>query len=91
MKLGIIAAMSEELDLLLQDMKLKQKQTIANITFNEGTLFDKDVVAVVCGIGKVNAAICTQILITSFGKHWTRSSNSKINYDTTQRRCVGKE
>lgn len=67
MKLGIIAAMSEELDLLLQDMKLKQKQTIANITFNEGTLFDKDVVAVVCGIGKVNAAICTQILITSFG------------------------
>ena len=66
MKLGIIAAMSEELDLLLQDMKLKQKQTIANITFNEGTLFGKDVVAVVCGIGKVNAAICTQILITSF-------------------------
>lgn len=66
MKLGIIAAMSEELDLLLQDMQLTNKQTIANITFNEGTLFGKDVVAVVCGIGKVNAAICTQILITSF-------------------------
>ncbi|MBU5488134.1 5'-methylthioadenosine/adenosylhomocysteine nucleosidase [Clostridium sp. MSJ-8] len=66
MKLGIIAAMSEELDLLLQDMQLTNKQNIANITFNEGTLFGKDVVAVVCGIGKVNAAICTQILITSF-------------------------
>ena len=66
MKLGIIAAMSEELDLLLQDMKLKQKQTIANITFNEGTLFGKDVVAVVCGIGKVNAAVCTQILASEY-------------------------
>lgn len=66
MKLGIIAAMSEELELLLKDMELKSKKTIANITFNEGTLFGKDVVAVVCGIGKVNAAICTQILASEY-------------------------
>lgn len=66
MILGIIAAMSEELDLILNDMELKSKKTIANLTFNEGKLFGKDVVAVVCGIGKVNAAICTQILISEF-------------------------
>ena len=66
MVLGIIAAMSEELELLLQDMELKSKKTIANITFNEGKLFGKDVVAVVCGIGKVNAAICTQILASTY-------------------------
>lgn len=66
MILGIIAAMSEELDLLLNDMELKSKKTIANLTFNEGTLFGKEVVAVVCGIGKVNASICTQILISEF-------------------------
>lgn len=66
MVLGIIAAMSEELELILQDMKLKNKKTVANLTFNEGTLYDKNVVAVVCGIGKVNAAICTQILISEF-------------------------
>lgn len=66
MVLGIIAAMSEELELLLQDMELKSKKTIANITFNEGNLFGTDVVAVVCGIGKVNAAICTQILASTY-------------------------
>lgn len=66
MVLGIIAAMSEELELILQDMKLKNKKTVANLTFNEGTLYNKNVVAVVCGIGKVNAAICTQILISEF-------------------------
>ena len=66
MSLGIIAAMSEELELLLEDMELSSTKTIANITFNEGKLFGKDVVAVVCGIGKVNAAICTQILASNF-------------------------
>lgn len=66
MVLGIIAAMSEELELLLQDMELKNKKTIANITFNEGKLLGKDVVAVVCGIGKVNAAICAQILASTY-------------------------
>ena len=66
MVLGIIAAMSEELELLLQDMELKSKKTIANITFNEGNLFGTDVVTVVCGIGKVNAAICTQILASTY-------------------------
>lgn len=66
MVLGIIAAMSEELELILSDMELKNKKTVANLTFNEGTLFGKNVVAVVCGIGKVNAAICTQILISEF-------------------------
>lgn len=66
MVLGIIAAMNEELELLLQDMELKSTKTIANITFNEGKLFGKDVVAVVCGIGKVNAAICTQILASIY-------------------------
>lgn len=66
MILGIIAAMNEELEPLLKDMELKTKTTIANITFNEGTVYGKEVVAVVCGIGKVNAAICTQILASIY-------------------------
>ena len=66
MILGIIAAMSEELEPLLNDMELKAKKTIANITFNEGNVYGQDVVAVVCGIGKVNAAICTQILASIY-------------------------
>jgi adenosylhomocysteine nucleosidase len=66
MTLGIIAAMSEELEILLKDMSLEEKKVKANMTFNKGKLWGKDVVAVVCGIGKVNAAICTQILASEY-------------------------
>lgn len=63
---GIIGAMSEELEILLKDMDLTEKVTKANMTFNKGTLWGKEVVAVVCGIGKVNAAVCTQILVSEY-------------------------
>lgn len=66
MVFGIIAAMSEELEILLKDMDLEDKKVKANMTFNKGKLWGKDVVAVVCGIGKVNAAICTQILASEY-------------------------
>jgi len=67
MIIGIIAAMNEELEILHSDMSLEEKKVKANMTFNKGKLWGKDVVAVVCGIGKVNAAICTQILASEFG------------------------
>ena len=66
MTLGIIAAMSEELEILLKDMEVKSKETKANMTFHQGTLLGQEVVAVVCGIGKVNAAVCTQILASEY-------------------------
>ena len=66
MILGIISAMSEELELLLTDMNLENKITKANMTFHQGKLWGKDVVAVVSGIGKVNAAVCAQILISEY-------------------------
>lgn len=66
MTLGIIGAMSEELEILLDDMDLQEQKIIANMSFSKGTLWGKNVVAVVCGIGKVNAAICTQILISEY-------------------------
>ena len=52
MILGIIGAMSEELEILLKDMKLEEKKTVGNMTFNKGVLWNQEVVAVVCGIGK---------------------------------------
>lgn len=66
MKLGIIAAMNEELKPLLNEMSLEKTETIANITFNEGILNGKKIIAAVCGIGKVNAAICTQIICSIY-------------------------
>ncbi|MDU1605476.1 MAG: 5'-methylthioadenosine/adenosylhomocysteine nucleosidase [Clostridium sp.] len=58
MTIGIIAAMAEELEILLKDLSLEQKKEKANMTFHKGKLYGQDVVAVVCGIGKVNSAVC---------------------------------
>lgn len=65
MNIGIIGAMDEELKLLLSEMEL-EKEEKANMTFNSGKLMGKNVVVVRCGIGKVNAAICTQVLADDF-------------------------
>ena len=66
MVLGIISAMSEELEILINEMTIEEKVTKANMTFHKGTLGNKNIIAVVCGIGKVNAAVCTQILVSEY-------------------------
>lgn len=66
MTIGIIAAMAEELEILLKDLALEEKKERANMVFHKGTINGKNVVAVVCGIGKVNSAICTQVLISEY-------------------------
>lgn len=62
MKLGIIGAMEQEVETLLEQMENKSDATVAGSTFYEGKLSGLDVVVVQCGIGKVNAALCVQIL-----------------------------
>ena len=66
MKLGIIGAMEIEVESLvrkLQDPMITEK---AGSAFYEGTLQGMKVVVVRCGIGKVNAALCVQILCDCF-------------------------
>lgn len=65
--IGIIGAMDEEVSILLELMDIKQTVNKASLEFNRGILEGKDVVLVKCGIGKVNAALCAQILISEFG------------------------
>lgn len=66
-KLGIIGAMELEVETLLAQMENKSAEVVAGSTFYEGQLSGLDVVVVQCGIGKVNAALCVQILCTKFG------------------------
>ena len=66
-KLGIIGAMQEEVETLLERMENRNTETKAGSTFHTGTLSSLDVVVVQCGIGKVNAAVCTQILCDCYG------------------------
>ncbi|WP_368487858.1 5'-methylthioadenosine/adenosylhomocysteine nucleosidase [Clostridium sp. BJN0013] len=66
MIIGIIGAMDEELKIILSELKLHKTELKANMEFNSGKLYGKDIVVVRSGIGKVNAAVCTQILIDDF-------------------------
>ena len=62
-RIGIIGAMEEEVNIIkgkLEEVKVRQ---IAGMDFHEGCLKGKPVVVVHSGIGKVNGAICTQILV----------------------------
>lgn len=67
MKLGIIGAMQIEVEILLSKLENKEEKAIAGSTVYEGKLEGLPVAIVQCGIGKVNAAICTQILCDCFG------------------------
>ena len=64
--LGIIGAMIEEVLHLKEAMEDVEIRTIATMDFYQGRLKGLDVVVVRSGIGKVNAAICTQILIDQY-------------------------
>ena len=66
-KLGIIGAMEEEVETLLQLMAEKQETKKAGSIFYDGILEGLSVTVVQCGVGKVNAAMCTQILCDCFG------------------------
>lgn len=66
-KLGIIGAMQVEVEILLGKMENRQERVIAGSTFYAGKLEGLDVVVVQCGVGKVNAALCAQILCDCFG------------------------
>ena len=67
MKIGIIGAMEAEVKSLREKMEGVEVKNIGGADFYSGKLFGKDVVIVQCGIGKVNAALRTQLLISNFG------------------------
>jgi adenosylhomocysteine nucleosidase len=66
MIIGVIGAMDEEVELILKKVDVQMTVDKAKMKFVFGEFLNKKVVIVRCGIGKVNAAICTQILIDDF-------------------------
>ena len=62
-KIGVIFAMDEELNELLKLVELENQYDIFDIPFYECKLGEKELVLAKAGIGKVNAARCSQILI----------------------------
>ena len=64
--IGIIAAMDSEVRDIKSAMEDGIKIHHGGMTFFKGKLHQKEVIAVKSGVGKVNAAMCTQILIDLF-------------------------
>ena len=66
MKIGIIAAMPEELAYLVQHLENAQEQVVLGNTYHTGTIASHEVVLVESGIGKVMSAMSVAILADHF-------------------------
>ncbi|WP_251554753.1 5'-methylthioadenosine/S-adenosylhomocysteine nucleosidase [Neobacillus muris] len=66
MKIAIIGAMEEEVTLLKENMENKTEETIAGCEFTFGSMHGADVILLRSGIGKVNAAMSTTILLEKY-------------------------
>lgn len=66
MKIGIIGAMEEEVALLKENMEVTVEQVVGTCKYYIGKMHGADVVLLQSGIGKVNAAMSTAILLEKF-------------------------
>lgn len=66
MKIGVIGAMEEEVHLLRASLDSVNTEEVANCEFTSGTYKGQEVVLLKSGIGKVNAAMSTTLLLQKF-------------------------
>lgn len=64
--IGIIGAMDIEIEHIVSQMTHKETEVISGVTYTKGEINKNEVVAAVCGIGKVFAAICAQTMILRY-------------------------
>ncbi|MEK5441736.1 5'-methylthioadenosine/S-adenosylhomocysteine nucleosidase [Fredinandcohnia sp. FSL W7-1320] len=76
MKIAIIGAMDEEVAILREKIENRQETTVAESVFYTGTLNGYDVILLKSGIGKVNAAISTTILLQQFNPDYVVNTGS---------------
>lgn len=66
-RIGVIVAMSSELEGFLESLSITKEEKIAGKTFYISTQKEYEVVIVISGIGKVNASISATLLLSKFG------------------------
>ncbi|HLU23077.1 MAG TPA: 5'-methylthioadenosine/S-adenosylhomocysteine nucleosidase [Bacillaceae bacterium] len=81
MKIAIIGAMDEEIELLREQIADKNEEIVAGSVFITGTLHGKDVVLLRSGIGKVNAAMSTTILMERYQPDYIINTGSAGGYN----------
>ena len=84
---GVIGAMEQELALLKGAAQIRRKIVRAGMEFHVGTLGGAEAVIVQCGIGKVNAGLCVQILADEF--HVTHVVNTGVAGSLDDRLRIG--
>lgn len=72
--LGVIGAMEEEVEILKEKMIITETVTEAGMTFYKGTLDGQQIVLARSGVGKVNAAVCAQLMISLFDVNYLINS-----------------
>lgn len=81
MKIAVIGAMEEEVELLRAQLENATSETIANSEYTQGTYAGKDVILLKSGIGKVNAAMSTTILLEKYNPDVVINTGSAGGYD----------
>jgi adenosylhomocysteine nucleosidase len=76
MRIAIIGAMEEEVTLLRNKIENGEQQTVAGFEFITGTLEGTEVVLLRSGIGKVNAAMSTTVLLERFSPDYIINTGS---------------
>lgn len=82
MKIGIIVAMRKELDLLLPLLQDGEESRMGGFEFHRGKMGRHDVMLMQCGIGKVNAAMGTLMLVNNFTPNYVINTGVAGGADT---------
>lgn len=85
--LGIIGAMDIEVNGIIEKMDDPQEKIISSMKFTAGTIDGTECVVAKCGVGKVNAAVCTQTMILEYKPD--RIINTGIAGSTSDKTHIG--
>ncbi|PQD96427.1 5'-methylthioadenosine/S-adenosylhomocysteine nucleosidase [Pradoshia eiseniae] len=81
MKIAIIGAMEEEVAVLREKIEESESVVIANTEYTSGKMHGADVILLKCGIGKVNAAMGTAVLLEKFKPDFIINTGSAGGYN----------
>lgn len=81
MKIAVIGAMEQEVELLREEIENAETTIIANSEFTVGTYKNHEVILLKSGIGKVNAAMTTTILLNEYKPDYVINTGSAGGYD----------
>lgn len=81
MKIAIIGAMEEEVAVLREKIEESESVVIANTEYTSGKMYGTDVILLKCGIGKVNAAMGTAVLLEKFKPDFIINTGSAGGYN----------